>query len=81
MSCVSVLSNNLTHGFNCGYRIEDIVASSGGGVRSGSSTTERELAAVSEYVLEVRERSLPSQREETHRLLEYLGLLVRGRPA
>ena len=23
--CVSMLSNNMTHGFNCGYRIEDIV--------------------------------------------------------
>ena len=23
--CVSVMSNNLTHGFNCGYRIEDTV--------------------------------------------------------
>ncbi len=23
--CVSMLANNMTHGFNCGYRIEDIV--------------------------------------------------------
>src|SRR5256886_13739465 len=22
--CVSMMSNNMTHGFNCGYRIEDI---------------------------------------------------------
>jgi Flp pilus assembly protein TadD len=69
--CVSMLSNNLTHGFNCGYRIEDIV---------------HHLAAVHELVEHYR-REIPheefvlpyeafvaNQRPQTELLLDHLGL-------
>jgi tetratricopeptide (TPR) repeat protein len=69
--CVSMLSNNMTHGFHCGYRIEDIA---------------HHLAAVSElvghygrefqldeFVLKY-ETLVADQTGETRRLLEYLGL-------
>jgi Tfp pilus assembly protein PilF len=69
--CVSMLSNNLTHGFHCGYRIEDI---------------SHHLAAVSELVehygreLELDEFVLryeslvADQAGQTRRLLDYIGL-------
>ena len=69
--CVSMLSNNMTHGFHCGYRIEDI---------------SNHLAAVSELVghyggqLQLNERVLryetlvADQAGETRKLLEYLDL-------
>lgn len=69
--CVSVMANNLTHGFNCGYRIEDVV---------------HHLAAVFELVehyrgqLDIGELALKyetfvaDQAAETRRLLDYLGL-------
>lgn len=69
--CVSVLSNNLTHGFNCGYRIEDIV---------------HHFAAVFDLVehyrheLDVQELALryesfvADQAGETRRLLDHLEL-------
>jgi Tfp pilus assembly protein PilF len=69
--CVSMLSNNLTHGFNCGYRIEDIV---------------HHLAAVHELVEHYRremqydelvlryESFVADQLPQTQRLLDYLGL-------
>jgi Tfp pilus assembly protein PilF len=69
--CVSMLSNNLTHGFNCGYRMEDIV---------------HHLAAVHDLVEHYRremqydelvlryESFVGAQLPETHRLLDYLGL-------
>jgi hypothetical protein len=69
--CVSMLSNNMTHGFHCGYRIEDI---------------SNHLAAVHELVehygkelelneLVLRYESLVADQEgQTRRLLDYLGL-------
>lgn len=69
--CVSMLANNMTHGFNCGYRIEDIV---------------HHLLAVSDldahYARELApdglrlhyERFIAEQRGETVRLLDHLGL-------
>lgn len=69
--CVSVMANHLTHGFNCGYRIEDIV---------------HHFAAVFDLVehyrkqLEIGELALryetfvANQLEETRRLLDYVGL-------
>lgn len=69
--CVSMLSNNLTHGFNCGYRIEDIV---------------HHLAAVHDLVEHYRremqfdelvlhyESFVADQLPQTRRLLDYLGL-------
>jgi Tfp pilus assembly protein PilF len=69
--CVSMLSNNMTHGFHCGYRIEDIA---------------NHLAAVSDLVehygrqfelneLVLRYEALVAdQAGETRNLLDYLGL-------
>jgi hypothetical protein len=69
--CVSMLSNNLTHGFNCGYRIADMA---------------RHLAAVHELVdcyehemqvnvLVLRYESfIADQLGETQRLLDWVRL-------
>ena len=69
--CVSMLSNNMTHGFHCGYRIEDI---------------SNHLAAVHDLVehygteLELHEFVLryetlvADQAGQTRKLLDYLGL-------
>ncbi|MGH8285191.1 MAG: tetratricopeptide repeat-containing sulfotransferase family protein [Steroidobacteraceae bacterium] len=69
--CVSMMANNLTHGFNCGYRIDDVV---------------RHFAAVFDLVEHYRceltvgdfvlkyESFVANQDAETRRLLEYLGL-------
>ncbi len=69
--CVSMLANNMTHGFHCGYRIEDIA---------------HHLAAVHELVehytreLELHELVLryetlvADQEAQTRNLLDYLGL-------
>ncbi|HEV7715077.1 MAG TPA: sulfotransferase, partial [Steroidobacteraceae bacterium] len=69
--CVSMMANNFTHGFNCGYRIEDIV---------------HHLGAVDDLVDHYRtglgfedftlryETLVADQAGETQRLLDYLGL-------
>lgn len=69
--CVSMMSNNMTHGFNCGYRIEDIA---------------HHLAAVFELLEHYRRELAPGdcvlkyeslvedQTAQTGRLLDYLGL-------
>ncbi|MEP7242903.1 MAG: sulfotransferase [Gammaproteobacteria bacterium] len=69
--CVSMMSHNFTHGFNCGYRIEDIV---------------HHLEAVSNLLEHYRtelgfddltlpyEALVAGQARETRRLLDYLGL-------
>lgn len=69
--CVSILSNHLTHGFQCGYRIEDTV---------------HFLAAVHDLIdsyrqemqidwLDVRyEQFVADQHAQTRRLLDWLGL-------
>jgi len=71
--CVSMLSNNLTHGFNCGYRIADIV---------------RHMAAIHELVdcyeqemdtgVEVLryESFVADQQAQTQRLLDHVGLAL-----
>ena len=69
--CVSMLANNMTHGFNCGYRIEDIVHH----LLAVSDLDEhyaRELA-VDQLQLQY-ERFVAEQRGETTRLLDHLGL-------
>ena len=69
--CVSMLANHLTHGFNCAYRIGDIV-------QHLSATSDllqhylRELA-FNEFVLRY-EGFVADQEGETRRLLAYLGL-------
>ncbi|MDB6088907.1 MAG: sulfotransferase [Gammaproteobacteria bacterium] len=69
--CVSVLANNMTHGLNCGYRIED---------------TAHHLAAVFDLVEHYRrefelgdnilqyEALVADQAGQTRKLLDYLGL-------
>ena len=69
--CVSMMAHNFTHGFNCGYRIEDIVA---------------HLSAVSELLEHYRregvttlctlryEELVADQERATRRLLEYTAL-------
>ncbi len=69
--CVSMMSHHLTHGFNCGYRIEDIV---------------HQLAAVSDLVRHYRDELdlsdftlkyaalVANQEAETRRLLDHVGL-------
>ena len=69
--CVSVMSNNLTHGFNCGYRIADTVHHLAA-VFDLVEHYRRELT-LDEHVLKY-ETFVAAQREETRRLLEYLGL-------
>jgi Tfp pilus assembly protein PilF len=70
-TCLSMLANNLTHGFNCGYRIADIV---------------RHVAAMHELVdcyeqemdvgvLVLRYESfVGEQQAQTQRLLDFIGL-------
>ena len=77
--CVSMLSHNMTHGFNCGYRIEDIVHHLLA-VADLDAHYARERAALDldpelnrELVLGY-ERFIADQRGETQRLLDFLGL-------
>jgi tetratricopeptide (TPR) repeat protein len=69
--CVSVMSNNLTHGFNCGYRIEDTVHHFAA-VFDLVEHYRRELGH-GEYVLRY-ESFVANQVDETRRLLAYVGL-------
>jgi Tfp pilus assembly protein PilF len=69
--CVSMLANNMTHGFNCGYRIEDIVHHLLA-VSDLDAHYARELAA-DELQLHY-ERFIAEQRGETIRLLDHLDL-------
>ena len=69
--CVSVMSNNLTHGFNCGYRIEDTVHHFAA-VFDLVEHYRRELAH-DEHLLRY-ESFVANQVHETRRLLAYIGL-------
>jgi Tfp pilus assembly protein PilF len=69
--CVSMLANNMTHGFNCGYRIEDIVHHLLA-VSDLDAHYARELA--SDQLQLQYERFIADQRGETVRLLSHLGL-------
>ena len=69
--CVSVMSNNLTHGFNCGYRIEDTVHHFAA-VFDLVEHYRRELS-YDEYLLRY-ESFIADQTNETRRLLAYVGL-------
>ena len=68
---VSMLSNNLSHGFNCAYRIEDIVRHLAA-TEALVAHYERELG-VQALVLRY-EQFVASQEAETQRLLAHLGL-------
>jgi Flp pilus assembly protein TadD len=69
--CVSMMANNMTHGFNCGYRIEDIVHHFTA-VFDLVEHYRRELR-VGDHVLRY-ETFLADQRGETARLLEHVGV-------
>jgi len=69
--CVSMMSNNLTHGFNCGYRIEDTV-------RHFVAMFDlfehyRREMQIGEYTLRY-EDLIRNPLMATQRLLEYIGL-------
>jgi Tfp pilus assembly protein PilF len=69
--CISMLANHLTHGFNCGYRLSDIVHHLLA-VSALDAHYSRELAVPE---IELRyETFVGAQREETERLLDALGL-------
>ena len=69
--CVSMMSNNMTHGFNCGYRIEDI-AHHLAAVFELVEHYRRELAP-DDFVLRY-ESLVEDQNGQTASLLDYLGL-------
>ena len=69
--CVSMLSTNMTHGFHCGYRIEDI-SNHLAAVFDLVEHYRRELE-LNELVLRY-ETLVADQAGETRKLLEYLGL-------
>ena len=69
--CVSVMSNNLTHGFNCGYRIEDTVHHFVA-VFDLVAHYHRELGH-DEHLLRY-ESFVENQVDETRRLLAHIGL-------
>jgi Tfp pilus assembly protein PilF len=69
--CVSMLSNNLTHGFNCGYRIADI-ARHLSAVHELVDCYEQEMQV---NVLVLRYESfVADQHAQTQRLLDWIGL-------
>lgn len=71
--CVSMLANNLTHGFNCGYSIEGIV-------HHLLAIADLEAHYMREWpaeVFELRyEQFVAEQQYETTRLFDFLGLSV-----
>jgi Tfp pilus assembly protein PilF len=69
--CVSMLSNNMTHGFACGYRIEDIVHH----LTAVFTLTEhyRSTLEANEHILKY-ETLIADQEGQTRKLLEYLEL-------
>ena len=69
--CVSMMSNNLTHGFNCGYRIEDTCI-----ISRRFSTWSSTIAASSgtTNICSATSRSSPTRSTRPARLLAYLGL-------
>ena len=69
--CVSMLANNMTHGFNCGYRIEDIVHH----LLAVSSLDMHYVRELGSCAYELRyEHFVAGQRDGTARLLDYLDL-------
>ena len=69
--CVSMMSHHLTHGFNCGYRIEDIVHQLG--AVSDLVRHYRDVLGLSDFTLRY-EALVTNQEAETRRLLDYIGL-------
>ncbi|HLJ19536.1 MAG TPA: sulfotransferase, partial [Stellaceae bacterium] len=69
--CVSMLSNNMTHGFNCGYRIEDITHH----LAAVTALVTHYRSQLSLEVFTLRYEELVADQEgRTRALLDYLGL-------
>ncbi len=69
--CVSVMANHLAHGFNCGYRIEDVVHH----FAAVFDLVEHYRRELDVRELELRYESFVSNQEaETRRLLDHMGL-------
>jgi tetratricopeptide (TPR) repeat protein len=68
---VSMLANHLTHGFHCGYRIEDIVHHVGA-VHALVARYDRELGSA--RLMLRYEHFVADQESETRRLLDHAGL-------
>jgi tetratricopeptide (TPR) repeat protein len=69
--CVSMMSHNFTHGFNCGYRPADIVAH----LAATSDLTEHYRTELNHRELVVRYEDLVGDQERTTRqLLEHVGV-------
>lgn len=69
--CVSMMANHFTHGFNCGYRIEDIVHH----LAAVHSLVEHYRAVLGAPDCTLRyEALIADQANETRRLLDALGL-------
>lgn len=74
--CVSMLANNMTHGFNCGYRVEDIVhhlVAVSGLDTHYATVTQGAGVWPGEFVLRY-EDFVADQRGVTERLLRFLEL-------
>jgi Tfp pilus assembly protein PilF len=69
--CVSIMSNNMTHGFACGYRIEDITHH----LAAVFALTEHYRSALEpdDFLLKY-ETLIEDQAGQTRKLLEYLAL-------
>jgi hypothetical protein len=73
--CVSMLSHNMTHGFNCGYRIEDIVHHLlAVADLDAHYARERSVLGLNRELILSYERFIADQEGETRRLLDFLGL-------
>jgi Tfp pilus assembly protein PilF len=68
--CVSMLANNVTQGFNCGYRVEDIAHHLAAMFDLEHYRRELDLG---EYVLQY-EAWVADEAGQTRKLLDYLGL-------
>lgn len=69
--CVSMMANNLTHGFNCGYRIADIVHHLAA-VHTLVGCYEQEMR-INSFTLRY-ETFVEDQAAQTQRLLDFIGL-------
>jgi tetratricopeptide (TPR) repeat protein len=73
--CVSMLSHNMTHGFNCGYQIEDIVHHLlAVADLDAHYARERSVLGLNRELILSYERFIADQEGETRRLLDFLGL-------
>jgi Tfp pilus assembly protein PilF len=73
--CVSMLSHNMTHGFNCGYRIEDIVHHLlAVADLDAHYARERSALGLNRELILGYESFIADQQGETARLLDFLGL-------